>query len=255
MLDKQKVIGAAFALPGSISLHTGFLTKSIFLEWPDFPIKTRLFERLGCPVCVENIDDALCMEFLDNYKESERNGLNLFLVHIAAGMGASVAIGGQIVQRLADEGWINDIVVTKEDTAKSEKVKLRDLVSGQAVLDELTTAADGGWPTAENFTTQIEHVINLLNDRNPHVHDSLFSAGHTLGINLVPLTSACAPESIVLAGPVANIAAYAEGVKEGYLQAAQAIDIRPSKIQVSSTSYLDASECIALREFFFSGAY
>ena len=95
----------------------------------------------------------------------------------------------------------------------------------------------------------------MLNDNSKHVRDSLFSAGHTLGVNLVPLTIACAPESIVLAGPVANAAANTEGVKEGYLQGALAIDINPSKIQVSNTSYLDASESLALREFFFSGAY
>ena len=71
----------------------------------------------------------------------------------------------------------------------------------------------------------------------------------------MPLTIAIAPDVIVLAGPVLRAEAYSEGVKAGYEKAAAEMDIQPSKIIVSGASYIDASENLALHEFFLTGAY
>ncbi|MEP3639649.1 MAG: ROK family protein, partial [Paracoccaceae bacterium] len=66
VLQRHLILGASFTIPGSINVESGFLTKSILLNWPDFPIKERLVEKLQCPVRVENNGDALCRHYLDN---------------------------------------------------------------------------------------------------------------------------------------------------------------------------------------------
>ena len=255
LLTRDKIIGAAFGLPGSISAHSGFLTKSIFLEWPEFPIKSRLVEQLGCPVCVENIGDALCLNFLDSTLAANERSSNVFLTHVAAGMGASVAIGRIIVRRLADEGWINDIIVPAVDSNGDCKGKLKHLVSGQAILDKLSAKDTRSQSPVGDFKWQLQRAVQQANKSEGSTRDVFFDAGHILGTNLLALTIACSPDTIVLAGPVAKAVAYADGVRQGYLQVAKEMDIQPSNFLVSDTSYLSASEALALREYFISGAY
>lgn len=254
-LEKKQIIGAAFTLPGSINSQTGFLTKSVFLDWPEFPIRAKLAERLGCPVRVENIGDALCLHFLDTCSVPGRSKASVFLAHVSAGMGASIAIGGQIVRRLADEGWINDIVVPTNGAEGNVKTKLSELASGRAVIERLLDRNELDSRSGAEFNEKLQLAVTAANAGEKSVRDEFVKAGCALGANLVPLTIAYAPDTVVLAGPVLGAQSYFEGVTEGYLTAAEEMDIRPSRVVMSSASYIEAAESLALQEFFFSGAY
>lgn len=254
-LEKSRIIGAAFTIPGSISSQTGFLTKSVLLKWPEFAIKDRLAERLGCPVRVENIGDALCLHFLDIGQVSGKVKPSIFLAHVAAGMGASIAIGGHIVRRLADEGWINDIIVPTTCPKDESKTKLGQLSSGRAILECLSDVNGKLWRSEADFNEKLQSAVTVANHTENVARERFYQAGWVLGANLVPLTIACAPDAIVLAGPVLEASAYYEGAVAGYQQAAQEMDIQPCRIVVSSASYIDAAESLALQDFFFSGAY
>ncbi|MEP4194399.1 MAG: ROK family protein [Aliishimia sp.] len=255
LLDRSLIIGASLTLPGSINVKSGFLTKSILLHWPNFPIKERLIERLQCPTRIENNGDALCRHFLDVHPCNEQHSSNVFLAHVSEGMGASIAIGDRIVRRLADEGWINDISVPSNPADKQSKRKLSLLASGRAIL---TNLLDANIPTQKGeteFSAKLEAAVTMANKTSEETRDVFFEAGQALGANLVALTIAIAPDAIVLAGPVLKAQAYAEGVRTSYEKVAEEMDIQPSRIVVSDASYIEASENLALHDFFFSGGY
>lgn len=253
-LNKNKIIGASFTLPGSINSRTGFLTKSVFLDWPEFPISAKLAERLGCPVYVENIGDALCLHYLDSSSPGKSKA-SIFLAHVSAGMGASIAIGGQIVRRLADEGWINDIVVPTDRDKGKAKVKLSEISSGRSIIERLIGTKKLVNHTGVEFNETLQFAITAANNGDKSIGDEFAKAGCALGASLVPLTIAYAPDTIVLAGPLLASQTYFEGVSEGYLTAAREMDIQPSRVVMSSATYIEAAESLALQEFFFSGAY
>lgn len=255
ILDRALILGASLTLPGSINSESGFLTKSVLLNWPNYSIKEKLAERLMCPVRVENNGDALCRHFLDKTAISDADRSNVFLVHVSNGMGASIAIGGRIVRRLADEGWINDIpVLTKEGEEYSER-KLSQFASGGSILAQLPDAEISLGQEGTAFSRALHSAVAVSNQTSNDARDVFFDAGHALGANLLSLSIAIAPNTIVLAGPVLKAIAYSEGVQAGYKRAAARMKIHPSRIVVSDASYIDAAECLALHGFFLAGAY
>ena len=254
-LDRRLILGAVMTIPGSINTQSGFLTKSILLNWPNFAIQERLSERLGCRVRVENNGDALCRYFMDNNLARKQRYSSVFLAHISQGMGASIAIGERIVRRLADEGWINDIKVSQDTADSPGERKLSDLASGRSILNTLLKAKNDITKNGREFPQMLEAAVTASNHDCDLTRSSFFDAGFQLGSNLVPLTIAVAPEVIVLAGPVLQAHAYSEGVSAGYERAANEMDIKPSRIIVCHASYGDASENLALHDFFLTGAY
>lgn len=254
-LDRRLIWGATLTLPGSINVRSGFLTKSILLNWPDFAIQERLSKRLQCHVRVENNGDALCRQFMDKRFTYEGVPSSVFLAHVSEGMGASIAIGGRIVRRLADEGWINDIKAAKRPSDGSTEQALSALASGRAVLDHVLETHQSVTKNGTEFNQQLEMAIDLANQDVDSVRSAFYDAGYQLGHNLVPLTIAIAPDVIVLAGPVLRAGAYSEGVRVAYRKAAEELGIQPSKIIVSHASYSDASENLAVHDFVLSGAY
>ena len=255
ILQRHLLLGASFTIPGSINVESGFLTKSILLNWPDFPIKERLIEKLQCPVRVENNGDALCRHYLDNKVAAGKDRSNVFLAHVSEGMGASIAIGGRIVRRLADEGWINDLPVFSKEKDEHKVRKLSHIASGKAILTELPTAQADTDQGGTEFSQLLESAVSKANQKCGKEHDICFDAGRVLGANLVTLTVAIAPETIVLAGPVLQAHAYSKGVQAGYEKAVAEMDIQPSRIVVSGASYIDASESLAVHDYFLTGAY
>ena len=254
-LDRRLILGAVMTIPGSINKHSGFLTKSILLNWPNFAIQEQLSERLRCHVRVENNGDALCRHFMDKSRAHKTQYSSVFLAHISEGMGASIAIGERIVRRLADEGWINDIKVSKDAEAGPQERKLSELASGRSILGSLLETEKDITKNGKEFPQMLETAVAVSNQQTGLIRSEFFNAGFQLGSNLVPLTIAIAPEVIVLAGPVLQAHVYADGVKAGYEKAANEMDIQPSRIIVSGASYSDASENLALHDLFLTGAY
>lgn len=254
-LDRRLILGAVMTIPGSINKQSGFLTKSVLLNWPNFAIQERLSERLRCRVRVENNGDALCRHFLDNTLADKKQYSSVFLAHIAEGMGASIAIGGRIVRRLADEGWINDIKAPQDEARDQQNRKLSDLASGRAILNNVVGLQNVIIKNGTEFSQMLEVAIGTANQGSDSARAQFYNAGFQLGSNLVPLTIAIAPEIIVLAGPVLQAHAYAEGANAGYEKAAKEMDIQPSRIIVSNASYSDASANLALHDFLLTGAY
>ena len=254
-LDRRLILGATLTIPGSINVQSGFLTKSILLSWPNFAIQEELSKRLRCHVRVENNGDALCRQFMDKNLAFGARLSSVFLAHISEGMGASIAIDGRIVRRLADEGWINDIKISTQAVEGQEEQKMSTLVSGRAILQAVRETDNAITKNGTEFDQMLDVAVACANGGVDAVTSIFYKAGRQLGSNLVPLTIAIAPDVIVLAGPVLRAAAYSEGVKSGYEKAAAEMDIQPSKIIVSGASYIDASENLALHEFFLTGAY
>jgi predicted NBD/HSP70 family sugar kinase len=170
-------------------------------------------------------------------------------------MGASIAIGGRIVRRLADEGWINDIKVSHDVTTGPRERKLSDLASGRSILDSLLKSHIDITKNGTEFPQILEAAVSASYQESDSIRSKFFDAGLQLGNNLVPLTIAFAPDVIVLAGPVLQAHAYSDGVRVGYENAACEMDIHPSKIIVCRASYSDASENLARHDFFQTGAY
>jgi predicted NBD/HSP70 family sugar kinase len=246
-LCRGRLLGAAIVVAGSIAPSTGHLLHAPLLNWHDFPIRSAVEEQLGCDVIVENIADALCLTSLDDEFVTSQIPKNRFLVHIAAGMGASLSIDGKIFRRRADESWIGNMPIPKVPTSNDPVETLNSTSSGRAVLKNANARIVNTLP----FADCLNAVIERAESGETTARTAFYNAGYSLGLVLFSVTAAYLPDTIVLAGPTATTSFFEQGVREGYASQTDGIGIQTCLITTLSTSYIDASKTIALRKYFY----
>ena len=107
----RKLLGCVVVIAGQYNVHSGILLTAPLLNWPKFELRANIETFLDCPVIVDNIANALCINFVDLIQQKVTKNPNIMLVHVAAGMGASFFINGGLVDRGGDEGWIGQIKI------------------------------------------------------------------------------------------------------------------------------------------------
>ncbi len=245
-LKRTRLLGAGVVVAGSINSEDGHLVNAPLLNWNDFPMKAHLEKKMNCSVVVENIADALCQTCPGFEKSNKVNPKNILLVHNAAGMGASLSIEGKIFRKHADESWIGKIPLT-QDTNSSTAIKtLSSVSSGHAVLQETKVNTH----TSYEFADCLNLAIIEASNGNTSIQQAFYNAGHSLGLALFPLTVAYLPDWIVLAGPTGTNSFFEAGVRDGYRKFSEKLEIPCAKIRILKTSYIDASQEIALQKFF-----
>lgn len=248
-LNSDKILGAALAIAGSINVKTGYLKQSPLLKWSDFPIGEQLFERLSCPVRVENIADTLCLNYLERNSLKNGSSMNIFLIHIAIGMGASLAIDGRIVRRRGNEGLVGKIPVSSPLDHTKSLIRLDQISSGKAILQKLEDHDNESNYTHSNITKRFLTAVDSSNNKSGQEEQIFLEAGQTLGANLMALTVAHSPDIIVLAGPAVAADSFCEGVISSYQKITQDTDVETPEFLINKTSYIEATQNLALREY------
>ncbi len=173
-LSRDKILGAALAIAGSIDAKTGYLKQAPLLKWKSFPIGEQLTERLSCPVRVENIADTLCLNYLERTDVGNCPYTNIFLVHIAIGMGASLAIDRRIVRRRGNEGWIGKAPVSSLLDHSENPIRLDQVSSGNAILQRLANSHNRSKYTHSNIANNFQNAVNASNNKSGQENDIFF---------------------------------------------------------------------------------
>lgn len=256
-IDREQILGAAIVIAGSIAVETGHLRRAPLLGWADFPVRAAFEKRLGCRIIVENVANALCQTSLITREAGNADSRNTFLVHVAAGMGASFSIDGKIIRRHDDENWIGRMPVDLEAASKASGGTLEETSSGQAIIKKFTRdglGCLGYYKCSEcaEFSDCLQSLVSRALDGDKIAQNAFYAAGHVLGKTMFSLTAAYRPEAIALAGPTATVTFFERGVRDGYAQQTSGMNVKTSEIVTLDISYIDASQTIALNQFFFS---
>ena len=242
-IDRRRILGAAVAVAGLVNRSEGRLVRAPLLHWRDFPLQRYLAERLACPVRVENIADSLCMSSLGVPRLQSQ--ARVFLVHVAVGMGASLALNGRIVNRGGDEGWIGKTPVRNPNGA-GEVLTLDEVASGRAILDRIAAEAPDSVPRGSGIARRLTAAVRASNREDGAERRRFLWAGTVLGEALMHLTAAFLPETIVLAGPVSEADEFCHGVIDGFRRTARGTDSETIDFYVNRTTYLEAAQRLAL---------
>jgi predicted NBD/HSP70 family sugar kinase len=94
---KRRLLGIGLAMPGFIDPSTGIVLYSIRApQWQNFPLKTRLENKLGLPVTIEN--DVDCMMFAELAHTKIPDTRNLLYLGFSEGAKVSMILGGQLIK-------------------------------------------------------------------------------------------------------------------------------------------------------------
>ena len=251
-VQRDRLQGATVAIAGSIDHQSGELLSAPLLDWQGVPVRNELRAVLGIPVRMHNIADTLCMSYISEPGEETEHNQSVFLVHTAIGMGASLALNGQIVRRRGGEGWIEQMVVPEFDSGAHQAMRLGEISSGRAILAAMDDDAKSTKRKKIDTATRLQSAVEDANNSS-HREQALFAtAGRALGRSLVSLTAAYLPDQIVLAGPLARAQAYSDAVKEGFHEVARDTDSKRIEITTNRTTYIQAAQNLALSEYIYS---
>ena len=251
-VQRDRLHGVSVAIAGSVDYQSGELLGTPLLDWHDVAVKEELGAVLGLPVRMHSIADALCLSYINGPGDELDSKQSLFLVHTAIGMGASLAMNGQIVGRRGGEGWIENICVPEFGSGPHRPIRLAEISSGRAILAAMEGNTKNTRRTQLNAASRLQSVVEAANQSSKKEQSLFVSAGRALGRSLVGLTAAYLPDRIVLAGPLTEAQVYCDAVVDGFQEVARDTDSERIKITTNRTTYIQAAQNLALSEYIYS---
>jgi glucokinase len=201
--DDRKVLAIGVGVPGVIDPDKGIaLSYKHIKGWKNVPLVSRLTERFGVPVFVENTIRTMALAEL--WFGQGRGLRNVICLGMRSGLGAGIIIDGQLY-RGADNraGEIGDwpcgqAGVNSTDRSPSTKAstRLEDIASLQSLRDRLEPNSQG----ATKAEAPLEVLLQAALAGDKVVLEFLDRVAHAFGLALNQLNCAFNPEKIILAG-------------------------------------------------------
>lgn len=250
----NRILGMAVVLSGSVNHTTGEVNLCSLGALSGKPLGSTLQEKLGTPVHVETLGNALNMAHMRTQRKVSSRQTTL-LIHIAMGMGASWIVDGVPFRGEHDERAIARIPLCGADGGKETNGdSLLSTATGYAILCKLKGMSPA--PFGAKFATQFdaEELTAAISEAargDEEMADLFRRAGMVLGGQIFSISASLLPDQITLAGPVPQVIAYQEGVAEAMKASFSERGIEPPGLSVSRIGYLRATELFALEEFLY----
>jgi glucokinase len=204
--DDRKVLAIGVGVPGVIDPVKGVaLSYKHIPAWENVPLVSRLTERFGVPVFVENTIRTMALAEL--WFGQGRGLRNFICLGMRSGLGAGIVIDGQ-VYRGADNraGEIGDWPYAPASPARLASGKgfarLEEIASLQSLRSRL--AGSGGLeadsPGASKTEAPMEALLQAALAGDKVVLNFLDRVAEAFGLALNQLNCAFNPEKIILAG-------------------------------------------------------
>lgn len=207
--DDRKVLGIGVGVPGVLDPAKGLaLSYKHIKGWEKVPLVSRLTERFGVPVFVENTVRTMALAEL--WFGQGRGLRNFICLGVRSGLGAGIIIDGQVYHGADNRaGEIGDwpCVVPGVNGAGASPVvpaftRLEDIASLRSLQSRLAAAAGKGpnslaTPRAE---VSVEALAQAALEGDKTVLAFLDQVAHAFGLALNQLNCAFNPQKIILAG-------------------------------------------------------
>jgi glucokinase len=205
------LLGVGIGVPGAVDTEHGIALHYEFLRgWKNVPLASRLEERLGVPVFLEN--NIRAMALAEQLFGQGRGTENFVCIGIRSGIGAGVVVDGILHHgpgNVAGEigGWPCERGRTLEQAA-----------SLTALCEQLTEAVRNGEQTSLSVKRNrvgVEELIAAAQSGDELVLDAIWEAGQVIGKVVAQINLLLNPERVILAGPLGQLEdAFVQSVRE-----------------------------------------
>jgi predicted NBD/HSP70 family sugar kinase len=196
-VPRERVLAAAMGVSGPVDHEHDLVHRSAILpSWSGIRPGAEMTQRLGVPVFVEN--DANLGALAEVTMGAATGTANAIYLMIAAGIGAGIIVGGQVLHGAGGTaGEIGHVLVDENGPICrcGNRGCLETLVAGPAIVDLLR-------PTHGADLT-LDGVMDLLAADEPGARRAIEDAGRAVGRVLASLVNVLNPEAIVLGGELA----------------------------------------------------
>ncbi|MEH6627728.1 MAG: ROK family transcriptional regulator [Motiliproteus sp.] len=244
-VKRSQLIGAGVAIGGAVEPHTGKLLFSTTMDWGEVDVSNVMTERLKIPICVETVPNAL------NLAET-RFGIakgcqNVVMINASLKMGASLLLDNHIRRGMNySAGLVGKLRLHQDQPTNGSPLVLDDVAAGVAVIKAITGDASlvSGRKAAEKLIELKQRSLN----GDSHVSEVFRNAGAMLSQTIDMIVTLLQPEMIIIAGPMASVPAYVEGVFSSF-QESTVTEHYQGRIQVSQMVSEEGGRMLAFNEF------
>jgi len=198
-IKPTELVGCGCGCGGPMDWPAGLVSPLNIPAWRDFPLRSRLAERLGgIPVRVHN--DAICMVAGEHWRGAGRGRDNVLGMVVSTGVGGGLILDGRLVKGASgNAGHIGHVVVDPEtgpECGCGGRGCAEAIARGPALVQ---WAQEQGWRPDQNGATAKEladdgalgHPVGLAAMRR---------AGRALGIAIASATCLCDLEVVSVGG-------------------------------------------------------
>jgi glucokinase-like ROK family protein len=205
--------GIGIALPGPVEFSSGRpVSPPIMPGWNQFPMRSRLSERFGVPVWVDN--DVNAMALGEHQHGVSRGHDDVLFVKIGTGIGAGIILEGRLYRGAqGSAGDVGHIQVSDDPSRRCRCGNtgcLEAIVGGAALARDAERLAEAGrseW-LAERLASEGRISVRDLSDGiahgDPASIELIQKCGHDVGLMLAAAVNLFNPSLVVVGGGVAN---------------------------------------------------
>lgn len=248
--SRSRLLGIGVSAALSADTGSSFsedLVTSNPLGWRNVPVKQILENRLDLPVKVEHRSSAILRAELKSIQPE----LDVYLVNVALGIGASARLDGQLLAA-GDRGFgaLSHFSVHGNETrCYCGRKGCLELVSGGfSVLRELGSVDCS--PAVQ--ARRLNEIVSTANSGNQKYKDAFKRAGRRLGIGLDAVHTLMKPDKFILSGEVGRQRDFFAGVVDALNEFGLASSAK--LLEMSVTTSAEAAVQVALEGFVFTGA-
>lgn len=247
-VDRRRLYGCVFTAAGSTDPVQGTVHAPTIIGWERVHVEHFLGKRLGLPVRVERIPNAM---LLANTRVGVAKGLrNIMLLNTSLTIGASLFLDGRLIHGSHfSAGCISRLTVP--DGAGATRT-VENAAGGWAVLQALYKTHPAK-KSRRRFRTDIQRLqksIARAQNDDPAAIAAFRACGGVMGTVVRFAADLLALEQVVVSGPLAAVPAYVEAIEA----AVQHDNNTPSRVAPPAvcTSDIDSEEAtrwLAVFEF------
>ena len=204
-LEGRSVRGIGVGVPG-ITLHKeGIIKWAYALNWKDFPLKTKLFERYQLPITVDN--DVNLAALGELWFGAGQNCQNLILIAIGTGIGAGIILDGALYRGSHEaSGEIGNMLPGPEFLGKNylDFGALESVASGTGIAERARVALKSRRSPADLECLVSEDVFDAARQGQKWAWNLITETVDYLAVCIANLAVSFDPDLIVLGGGVAH---------------------------------------------------
>jgi glucokinase len=197
-IDPQTLAGCGCGCGGPMEWPAGVISPLNIPGWRRFPLRSRLTDRLGCPVRVHN--DAICLVAGEHWRGAGRSHDNVLGIVVSTGVGGGLVLDGRLVNGASgNAGHIGHVVVEPDNGTPCE-------CGGTGCLEAVARGPGlVKWAQREGWRPdQADATAKDLADDGAQGHPvgvaAMQRAGRALGIAIASAASLCDLEVVAVAG-------------------------------------------------------
>ena len=242
---RRDFIGVGVGAPGPLDRERGIVLVAPNLGWKDFPLASRIQNRVGLPTTLDN--DANCATFGEWWQGAARGGRNVVGLTIGTGIGGGLILNGALYHGSSDmAGEIGHTTIDLNGrhckcgnygcleayaSAPAIATRAREVLVREEGESAIPAMVNG---RLEEITAQIVYDAAAAGD--PIANEIVRDTARYLGAGVANLLNVFNPDIVVLAGGVTAagdalfVPLRAEVRRRAFSPAVQAVKIVPGEL-------------------------